>query len=50
MSTVMQFLEVIFQPLVFAFTVSGMATMGLQSRVSEVIAAFMDKKSMALTT
>jgi BASS family bile acid:Na+ symporter len=48
MSTVMQFLEVIFQPLVFAFTVSGMATMGLQSRVSEVIAAFMDKKSMAL--
>jgi len=48
MSTVMQFLEVIFPPLVFSFTVSGMATMGLQSRMSEVIAAFMDKKTMAL--
>jgi len=48
MSTVLQFLEVIFQPLVFAFTVSGMATMGLQSRMSEVTAALMDKKSMAL--
>jgi len=44
----MQFLEAIFPPLVFAFTVSGMATMGLQSRTSELIAAFTDKKSMAL--
>jgi BASS family bile acid:Na+ symporter len=48
MSTVMQFLEVIFPPLVFAFTVSAMAAMGLQSRISEVAAAFTDKKSMAL--
>ena len=48
MSTVTQILEMIFPPLVFAFTVSGMATMGLQSRMSEVTAALMDKKSMAL--
>jgi BASS family bile acid:Na+ symporter len=48
MSTVIQFLEGIFPPLVVAFTVSGMATMGLQSKLTEVIAAFMDKKAMAL--
>ena len=48
MSEIVQFLEVIFTPLVFAFTVSGMATMGLQSRVSAMIAAFKNKNAMAL--
>ena len=48
MSTVMQFLELLFPPLVFTFTASGMAAMGLQSRVSAVIAVFKNKNAMAL--
>jgi BASS family bile acid:Na+ symporter len=44
----MQFLELLFPPLVFTFTASGMATMGLQSRVSAMIAAFKNKNAMAL--
>ena len=48
MSDIIQFFEVIFPPLVFTFTVSGMATMGLQSKMSEVIAELKNKKAMAL--
>ena len=48
MSEIVQFLEVIFTPLVFTFTVSGMAVMGLQSKISEVIAALKDKRTLAL--
>lgn len=48
MSEFIQFLKIIFPPLVFTFTVSGMAVMGLQSKVSEVITAFKNIKSMTL--
>ena len=48
MSEVVQFLEVTFKPLVFVFTVSGMAVMGLLSKMPEVIVAFKNKKAMAL--
>ena len=48
MSTVMQFLQSTFGPLVFVFTVSNLAAMGLQVRMPEVIAALRNKKSLAL--
>jgi BASS family bile acid:Na+ symporter len=48
MSTVLQFLEVTFTPLVFIFTVASLFVMGLQVKMDEVIAAFKNKKGMAL--
>jgi BASS family bile acid:Na+ symporter len=48
MNAVMQFLQTTFGPLVFLFTVSNLAAMGLQVRMPEVIAALRNKKSMAL--
>jgi len=48
MNAVMQFLQTTFGPLVFVFTVSNLAAMGLQVRMPEVIAALRNKKSMAL--
>jgi BASS family bile acid:Na+ symporter len=48
MDTVMQFLQTTFGPLVLIFTVSNLATMGLQVRVPEVAVAIRNKKSMAL--
>jgi BASS family bile acid:Na+ symporter len=48
MSTVMQFLQTTFGPLVLIFTVSNLAAMGLQVRVPEVLAALRNKKSLAL--
>jgi len=44
----MQFLETTFGPLVFLFTVSNLAAMGLQVRMPEVAAAFRNKKSLTL--
>ena len=44
----MQFLEATFQPLVFVFTVSNLAAMGLQVRMPEVVAALRNKKALAL--
>jgi len=48
MSTIMQFLEAIFSPLILLFTVSNLATMGLQAKMPEMITVFKNKKSMAL--
>jgi BASS family bile acid:Na+ symporter len=48
MSTVLQFLDVIFKPMVFVFTVSSLFAMGLQVQMPEVIAALKNKKAMAL--
>ena len=48
MNAVMQFLQSTFGPLVFIFTVSNLAAMGLQVRMPEVIAALRNKKSLAL--
>jgi BASS family bile acid:Na+ symporter len=48
MSTVMQFLQTTFGPLVLIFTVSNLAAMGLQVRVPEVVVALRNKKSLAL--
>jgi len=48
MSTVMQFLQTTFGPLVFLFTVSNLAAMGLQVRMPEVLVALRNKKSLAL--
>jgi len=48
MNTVMDFLQTTFGPLVFVFTVANLAAMGLQVRMSEVAAAFRNKKSLAL--
>ena len=48
MSTVMQFLEATFEPLVFAFAVSNLFYMGLQVKMPEVTAAFSNKKAIAL--
>jgi bile acid:Na+ symporter, BASS family len=45
---VMKFLESTFGPLVFIFTVSNLAAMGLQVKMPEVIAALRSKKSLAL--
>lgn len=44
----MQFLQTTFGPLVFIFTVSNLAAMGLQVKMPEVVAAFRNKKSLAL--
>jgi BASS family bile acid:Na+ symporter len=48
MSTVMQFLQTTFGPLVLVFTVSNLAAMGLQVMVSDVVVALRNKKSLAL--
>lgn len=48
MSSVMQFLESTFAPLVLLFTVSNLAAMGLQVKMPEVAAALRNKKSLAL--
>ena len=44
----MQFLQTTFGPLVFIFTVSNLAAMGLQVKMPEVIVALRNKKSLAL--
>ena len=44
----MQFLENTFGPLVFIFTVSNLAAMGLQVKIPEVSEAMRNKKAMAL--
>ena len=48
MNAVMQFLQTTFGPLVFIFTVSNLATMGLQVKMPEVMAALRNKKSLVL--
>jgi len=48
MSTVMQFLQSTFGPLVFIFTVSNLAAMGLQVKVPDVVVALRNKRSLAL--
>ena len=48
MKEVMLFLEVTFGPLVFLFTVSNLAAMGLQVRVPEVVVALRNKKALVL--
>ncbi len=48
MNAVMQFLETTFGPLVFIFTVSNLAAMGLQVKMPDVIGAFRNKKSLLL--
>jgi len=48
MSTVMQFLQTTFGPLVFIFTVANLATMGLQVKLPEVATALRNKKSLVL--
>ena len=48
MDAVMQFLETTFGPLVFVFTVSNLAAMGLQVRLPEVVVASRNKTAMAL--
>ena len=48
MNAVMQFLQTTFGPLVFIFTVSNLAAMGLQVRMPEVAVALRNKKSLAL--
>ena len=48
MNAVMQFLQTTLGPLVFVFTVSNLAAMGLQVRMPEVVVALRNKKSMAL--
>ena len=48
MNSVMEFLQTTFSPLVFVFTVSNLAAMGLQVRMPEVLAALRNKKSLAL--
>jgi bile acid:Na+ symporter, BASS family len=48
MSTVMQFLQTTFAPLVLIFTVSNLAAMGFQVKMPEVMVALKNKKSLAL--
>ena len=48
MNAVMEFLQSTFSPLVLLFTVSNLAAMGLQVRMSEVVVALRDKKALAL--
>ena len=48
MNAVMQFLQTTFGPLVFIFTVSNLAAMGLQVKMPDVIAALQNKKSLVL--
>jgi hypothetical protein len=45
MSTIMQFLEVTFGPLVVIFTASNLAVMGLQVKSAEVIAGLKNRRS-----
>jgi BASS family bile acid:Na+ symporter len=48
MNTVTDLLQATFGPLVLLFTVSNLATMGLQVRLPEVMAALRNRKSLAL--
>ena len=48
MNAIMQFLQSTFGPLVFVFTVSNLAAMGLQVRMPEVMAALRNKTALAL--
>ena len=48
MSTIMEFLQNTFSPLVLIFTVSNLAAMGLQVNLPEVMVALRNKKAMAL--
>jgi BASS family bile acid:Na+ symporter len=48
MNEVMQFLQTTFGPLVFIFTVSNLAAMGLQVMMPDVLVALRNKKSLAL--
>ncbi len=48
MNTVMPFLQATFTPLVFLFTVSNLAAMGLQVNMPDVGVALRNKKSMVL--
>ena len=48
MSEILQFLEIIFKPVVFVFTVSNLFAMGLQVKMPEVIIALKNKKSIVL--
>jgi BASS family bile acid:Na+ symporter len=48
MNTVMDLLQATFSPLVFLFTVSNLAAMGLQVRMPEVLVALRNRKSLAL--
>jgi BASS family bile acid:Na+ symporter len=48
MNTVMQFLQTTFTPLVFLFTVSNLAAMGLQVNMPDVIVASRNRRSMVL--
>ena len=48
MSEIQQFLEIIFKPVVFVFTVSNLFALGLQVKMPEVIAALKNMKGMAL--
>ena len=48
MSEIMQFLEVIFKPVVYLFCVANLAVMGLQVSMPEVVAVFKNKNTLAL--
>lgn len=48
LNAVMQFLQTTFSPLVFVFTVSNLAAMGLQVKIPEVTVALRNKRSLAL--
>lgn len=48
MDTIMQFLQTTFGPLVFVFTVSNLAAMGLQVRMPEVVVALRNKRALVM--
>jgi len=48
MSTVMQFLEAAFTPLVFIFTVANLFNLGLQVKLPDLIVGLKNKKAIAL--
>lgn len=48
MNQILQFLENTFEPLVFIFTVSNLAIMGLQAKMPELIAGLKNKKALVL--
>jgi bile acid:Na+ symporter, BASS family len=48
MSDIMQFLDVIFKPTVFVFTVSSLFLMGIQVKLPELIASLKNTKSIVL--
>ncbi len=48
MSTITQFMQTMYQPVVFGFVVSNLFVMGLQAEMPKVIAALKDKRSTAL--